>query len=134
MEELNNAYSTEITISCIPSEIDQGKFIIEYNKCLLNSYKVAQVYPNVEIVEGIILMKSIDGNGKIIAHAWNLQEGIYFDITMEVLLSNHPEMKNIKEIKYFPAIKYAISDFENTQVIEFSPMTLGVVGDLNKKI
>jgi len=134
MEELTNAYTSEILISDIPIGIDQTKFKVEFNKCLLNSYKVAKAHPSTEIVEGIILMKSNDGNGKIIAHAWNVQGGIHFDITHKVLLANHPEMKEVKEIRYFPAIKYVLSDFENKELIEFSSVTLGIVEDLNGKI
>lgn len=134
MEKLNNAYASEISISNIPNGIEQTKFKVEFNKCLLNSYKVAKSYPSIEIVEGIILIKSNDGNGKIIAHAWNIQGDTHFDITHEVLLANHPEMKEVNEIRYFPAFKYVLSDFENRNLIEFNSLTLVVVEDLNNKI
>jgi len=66
-----------------PTEIDFSNIEIKQGDCFINSYRVAKKYPQVEIVEGLILAIDIENGAKPMPHVWNKLGDIHFDVTKE---------------------------------------------------
>lgn len=69
----------------VPSGLNLSSIIILPNECLDNSYKVAQLFSNCDMVEGILIVKDSDGGINAVTHCWNFDNNkqIYFDATSE---------------------------------------------------
>jgi len=124
-------YVEEITITDTPSVIDVKGIDINAHECFKNAYKVSQKNPEVAIVEGVILLLSNDNQGTFIAHVWSNYKGEYFDITKEVVLGDHPD---VKSVHYFPGLESAINEFEDATEWNFDSETTGTVEMLNNMI
>lgn len=109
-----------ITISNTPAEIDFSDIEIKQGDCFINSYRVAKIYPQVEIVEGLILAIDIENGAKPMPHVWNKLNDLYFDATKEKVWNGREELNETKDIKYFRVKNHLHTDFKNGDVFEFS--------------
>ena len=108
-----------ITISNTPAEIDFSNIEIKQGDCFINSYRVAKKYPQVEIVEGLILAIDLENGAKPMPHVWNKLGDIYFDVTKEKVWTGREELNETKDIKYFSVKFHSHTDFKNGDVFEF---------------
>ncbi|HLT53516.1 MAG TPA: hypothetical protein VKZ97_06485 [Flavobacteriaceae bacterium] len=108
-----------VTISNTPTEIDFSNIEIKQGDCFINSYRVAKKYPQVEIVEGLILAIDIENGAKPMPHVWNKLGDIHFDVTKEKVWNGREELKETKEIKYFSVKFHSHTDFKNGDLFEF---------------
>jgi hypothetical protein len=108
-----------ITISNTPAEIDFSNIEIKQGDCFINSYRVAKKYPQVTIVEGLILAIDIENGAKPMPHVWNKLGDVHFDVTKEKVWTGREELNETKDIKYFSVILHSHTDFKNGDVFEF---------------
>lgn len=121
-----------VTISNTPTEIDFSNIEIKQGDCFINSYRVAKKYPQVEIVEGLILAIDIENGAKPMPHVWNKLGDIHFDVTKEKVWNGREELKETKEIKYFSVKFHSHTDFKNGDLFEFSFETNENVEKINE--
>lgn len=108
-----------ITISNTPAEIDFSNIEIKQGDCFINSYRVAKKYPQIEIVEGLILAIDIENGAKPMPHVWNKLGDVHFDVTKEKVWTGREELNETKDIKYFMVKFHSHTDFKNGDVFEF---------------
>lgn len=108
-----------ITISNTHAEIDFSNIEIKQGDCFINSYRVAKKYPQVEIVEGLILAIDIENGAKPMPHVWNKLGDIHFDVTKEKVWTGREELNETKDIKYFSVKFHSHTEFKNGDVFEF---------------
>ncbi len=136
--EKEEKVATQIRINEKPKEIELENIEIEDGKCFVNSYRIAKKYPNVEIIEGLIILIDTENNAKALPHVWNRNEEVYFDVTKETVWINKEETKEIKEIRYFSIQSFNHTDFKNGDILEFCPDTYENIDafemSLNKKL
>jgi len=109
-----------INISTTPAEIDFSNIEIKQGDCFINSYRVAKKYPQVEIVEGLILAIDNENGAKPMPHVWNKLDDVHFDVTKEKIWTGREELNETKDIKYFIVKFHSHTDFKNGDVFEFS--------------
>lgn len=68
---------------------------------------------------------------KALAHVWNRQSNIYFDITREIIWVND---NGISEIKYVEIKTHKCSDFENLESFNFCTETNEKVEEINREL
>jgi len=123
----------QVYISDRPIEIDIEGISITHGDCFLNSYQVSKQYPEVEIIEGIIVTVWKDNTAKAMHHAWNRKGSIHFDVTNEkIWTQDKAEMESIKEIKYVLIKEYNYTHFKNETSFHFSPETIENVREMNE--
>lgn len=118
-----------ITISEIPSKIKIDDLEIIKNQCQLNSKKISDKYPDVEYIEGILIIIDKDDAAKALAHAWNRIENIHFDITEKNWIGEH--FNEIVKTCYLSVKSYFGNELN--EKIEFSRETIRFVKELNDK-
>ena len=115
----NIKMAEEIIISNTPLEIDISKIEITQGHCFINSFRVANKYPHVEIVEGLILAIDSENGAKPMPHVWNKLGDIHFDVTKEKVWTGTEELNETKDIRYFSVKFHSHTDFKNGDVFEF---------------
>lgn len=120
-EEKQNEIKMAESISILktPAEIDFSDIEIKQGDCFINSYRVANKYPKVEIVEGLILAVDNENGAKPMPHVWNKLGDIHFDVTKERVWTGREELNETKDIKYFSVKNHLHTDFKNSDVFEF---------------
>ncbi|MFZ2863848.1 MAG: hypothetical protein WA440_03775 [Ignavibacteriaceae bacterium] len=121
----------KIDIYKTPDEIDTSDLKLEQGRCFRNALRVANKYPPVEIVEGIIVYVSLRNTAKIIRHVWNKMNGKHFDVTVDKIFYGTEEMKDSKEIKYVVVKMHNAKDFKDGDVFEFCEETNNTVSEMN---
>lgn len=74
---------------------------IKIRQCYTNAFRVAFAYPQVEYVEGEVILPKV---GIPIVHAWNCVDGKHFDLTFEL---HHP---NSLSNEHYPSVRGTIKD------------------------
>jgi len=111
--------ATPIVISNTPKEIEYNDIDIKQGECFLNSYRVANKYPDVEIVEGLIIMVDDENGATAMPHVWNKIGDTHFDVTSDRIWTGRKEREETKEINYFFVKTHNATDFKNGSVFEF---------------
>jgi hypothetical protein len=124
-----------ITISERPSDINVDDLDFRQGQCIANSVAVARKYPNVNVIEGIIIVVQHDNLAKPMEHIWNEREGIHFDVTGESIWTAEKEdVLNAKEIRYCPFDTFSSSTILNAKSFSFSIRTSAIVKALVNKL
>ena len=105
-----------VKIDKVPMNLDLDNIDCEANQCFENSYKVAKKYPNVKIVEGIIIVVGKDFHSKVMEHVWNLLDEIHFDITAEQIWITE-EYSQVSEVRYALTKIHTLEDVESMKFL-----------------
>ncbi|AIM37570.1 hypothetical protein KO02_13390 [Sphingobacterium sp. ML3W] len=119
----------KIEISEKPDNVSIAALKITKNKCLLNSYFVAENNKNlnIDIVEGAIIIYDKNSNGTVLCHAWNCLDNIHFDVTIQTDNNYQNYHKDVSEIKYVSLEHHKHDIYKNANSIEFSDNTIAFV-------
>jgi hypothetical protein len=134
--EMNNktGMPTAILISETPNEISVDDIVIEQGNCLLNSFKVARKYPNVEVVEGVAIYVDSNDGGKPMIHAWNRLGDVHFDVTKDKIWVNLEDHKDAKEVRYASVLSFFASEFKGATSLEFREETKELVKEMKEHL
>ncbi|MDL2222672.1 hypothetical protein LJB98_01060 [Bacteroidales bacterium OttesenSCG-928-M11] len=123
---------TTVEVQDIPKDLELDDIVINPNKCLLNSYNVTKKYPDIYLVEGVILLIDHNNCGTAKEHAWNLKGNIHFDVTKTLWTTE--EHKEVAQTKYIAVKIHTYENIQNLKSLEFSECTKEGAFALNFKI
>jgi hypothetical protein len=129
----NYKQANPVKISQRPTAIYIDGVDITQGQCINNSFQVARKNPEVEIVEGIILLVSHNSEGTALAHMWNKFGEVHFDVTEEKIWSGNSENKT-REVRYAFVNTYPSNAFNSGETFEFSEDTRENVKRLNEQL
>lgn len=118
-----------ITISKIPPQIKIDGLKINSNQCQLNSKKVTEKHPEVEYIEGILVIIDKQNCGTALAHAWNRIGDTHFDTTEMNWVGE--DFDEVEECKYLPVTSFSLKELNE---LKFSNKTIEIVKKINAKI
>ena len=121
----------EVKISDKPNEVKIDDLTIEANKCQQNSLSVIEKYEEVKYVEGILLIIDKEDKAKALPHVWNEKDGVYFDVTKEVIWKGG-QFDEIVNKKYLVVKIYSKDD--SIDVENFTNETKEIAEDLNQQL
>ena len=134
MTNQDNEFSMATPVSISPCPINVGGIAIESKDTVVNAYLVVHHHPEVEMVEGLILVIDQENYARPQPHVWNKIGDIHFDVTAENNWPHFEHFNNAKDILYFSVKTHLKSDFAENNEFRYSEVTLENVAALNNAL
>jgi hypothetical protein len=124
----------EIKIFEMPIDLKIEGIAMVAKGCVNIAYHVAKKNPEIDIIEGVVIIFDKENRATAVAHMWNRHKEKDFDVTYEKVWKDTDEMIDTKELKYYQTQQNDLSQFIVGKDNDFSEQTKLDVKEINRII